>query len=145
MYHLIDWASLKQRRVSYSSYGAEILACTEADDRGFNMKMALQSITQDNKRIPHVLNIDSKGLYDTITTLHEGREYRLRQTVQRIRDSFESGELDTLKWVQGIANIADALTKRNTTMHRTLNRIASTGRLVLPTHNSFELNSAEWV
>lgn len=34
VYHLIDLASLRQRRVCYSSYGAEILACTEADNRG---------------------------------------------------------------------------------------------------------------
>lgn len=144
VYHIVDWASVKQKRVSYSSYGAEILACTEADDRGFNIKMAIQSLTTDNTHVPHVLSIDSKGLYDTITTLHEGREYRLRQTVQRIRDSFESGELDTLRWVQGIVNIADALTKRNTTMHRMLNRIAVNGKLELPTHKSFELHSKEW-
>lgn len=38
----------------------------------------------------HVIIVDSKSLYDTITTLHENRDYRLRQTVQRKRDSFES-------------------------------------------------------
>lgn len=145
IYHLVDWASSKQRRVSYSSYGAEILACTEADDRGYNLKMAIRSLSLDGLNIPHVLNVDSKGLYDTITTLHEGREYRLRQTVQRIRDSFEAGDLDTLRWVQGAVNIADALTKRNPQMHRLLNRIASTGILKLPVHRSFEHNSDEWI
>jgi len=43
--HLIDWTSAKQRRVSYSSYGAEILACTDADDRGYRIKQALKSIS----------------------------------------------------------------------------------------------------
>lgn len=32
-YHLTDWCSLKQRRVSQSFYGAETLACTVGDDR----------------------------------------------------------------------------------------------------------------
>jgi len=34
IYHILDWQSIKQRRVSYSSYGAEILACMEGDDKG---------------------------------------------------------------------------------------------------------------
>lgn len=36
--------------------------------------------------------MDSRGLFDTISTLHVGKEYRLRQTVQMIRDSFEDGD-----------------------------------------------------
>lgn len=39
----------------------------------------------------------------------------LRQTVQRIRDSFKSEELDVLKWIQGFANIADRMIKHNPT------------------------------
>lgn len=143
IYHVIDWSSTRQKRVSYSSYGAEILACTEADDRGFYMKQTLTSL-YPQKAFEHILNVDSKGLFDTITTLHDGKEYRLRQTVQRIRDSFEAKELNVLRWIQGHVNIADALTKRNTTMHRLLNKILSTGRLVLPNHRSFELNSDVW-
>lgn len=87
IFNAINWTSCKQRRVSYSSFGAEILACAEADDRGFYVKQAIQSIFDDLK-VRHELNVDSKGLYDMITTLHEGKEYRLRQTVQPIRDSF---------------------------------------------------------
>lgn len=30
--HPIDWSSCKHKRVCYSSYGAEILACADADD-----------------------------------------------------------------------------------------------------------------
>eukprot|EP00737_Agarophyton_chilense_P002296 gb/GEZJ01002606.1/.p2 GENE.gb/GEZJ01002606.1/~~gb/GEZJ01002606.1/.p2 ORF type:complete len:228 (+),score=26.32 gb/GEZJ01002606.1/:1554-2237(+) len=109
-YYLIDLSGSKQRRASYSSYGAEILSCTDVDDRGFHIKSAMKYITpEDNFR--HILHVESKGPFDTTTTLHEGKDYRLRQTVQRIRDSFESRELDTLKWVQGKAYIADALTK----------------------------------
>lgn len=143
VYHIIDWACGKQRRVSYSSYGAEILAFTEADDRGYNVKQALKSISPaDDFR--HILNVDSKGLFDTITTLHEGKDYRLRQTVQRIRDSFEARELDVLRWVQGRVNIADALTKHSHESQRLLNRIATTGLLCLPPHRSFALDRHSW-
>lgn len=143
IYHMIDWASSKQRRVSHSSYGAEILACTEADDRGFSIKNSYSSLNP-NIKIRHELIVDSKGLYDTISTLHEGRDYRLKQTVQRIRDSFENQDIDTLKWVQGKCNIADALTKRNPEIHRLLNRIATSGRLKLPSHQEFSLDSERW-
>lgn len=32
--HAVDWISSKQMRISRSSYGAEILSCTDAEDRG---------------------------------------------------------------------------------------------------------------
>lgn len=141
--HMLDWHSGKQRRISHSSYGAEILACSDADDRGFYMKECLQSIVPQAK-IQHELVVDSKGLYDTITTLHDGKEYRLRQTVQRIRDSFENGDIDQLRWVQGSANIADVLTKRNPQMHTLLNRIMTTGKFAIPRHQTSVLDSATW-
>lgn len=59
----------------------------------------------------HELNGDSKGMYDIITTLLEGKDYKLRQTIQRIRDSFDLEDRNRLLWVQGRYNIADALTK----------------------------------
>jgi len=131
--HAVDWSSCKKRRVSHSSYGAEILACTEGDDCGYRIKQALNSLApRDFFR--HVLHVDSKGLYDTVTTLDEGRDYRLRQ--QRIRDYFEAEDPNALQWIQGKANIADALTKRNPEMQRMLNRIMISGLLELPEHQA---------
>lgn len=46
-FYPIDWISAKQRRVTHSSYGAEILACEEGDDRGYNLKTTLQSIGKE--------------------------------------------------------------------------------------------------
>jgi len=142
-FHMIDWGSNKQRWVRYSSYDAEILACTDADDRGYGIKQALTSISPRD-RFPHILHVNSRGLFDTITTLHEGREYRLRQTVQRIRDSFESGDLDSLRWVQGKANIADAMTKKDLQLSKVLNRMSCSGILELPNHRSLSLDSSTW-
>lgn len=55
--------------------------------------------------------VDSKGLYDTISTVQEGTEYLVQKTVQRFRDFFVSRELRIPRWVEGFANLADALTK----------------------------------
>lgn len=98
LFYIIDRESCKQKRVSHSSYGVGILACADADDRGLYLKKSLRSISPNDK-IGHILHMDRKGLYDTITTLHLGEEYSLRQTVQRIRDLFEEGDIDVLRWI----------------------------------------------
>lgn len=66
---MIDWSSHRQKRVSYYSYGAEILACASADDREFYLKEALKSLFPRH-RTRHELPVDSKALKDTIKTLH---------------------------------------------------------------------------
>lgn len=124
-------------------YGAEILACVDAYDRGFYIKQALQSIFTKEDVI-HEVNVDSKGLYDTVTTLHEGREYRLKQTVQRIRDSFESEELDVLNWIHGCVNLADALTKHNPGSFKLIAKTLNSVVLNMPKHESYTLENAEW-
>lgn len=65
------------------------------------------------------LLLDSRRLHDTITTLHEPSDYRLRPTVARIRDSFESkekGELTGLGLIPGQLNVSGCLTKCNPAM-----------------------------
>ena len=120
IFHATDWTSQKQHRVNYSSYGARILIAAYGDDRGFYYKSVMASLFGHIK-VPHELNVDSKALFDTITTLHESTEYRLCPTVQRIRNSFESGELDVVRWLPGTINVADALTKRSREFYDKLN------------------------
>ncbi len=91
------------------------------------MVQGLHAVTNSPKPLPLTLTVDSLGLHTTISTLHEGRDYRLRPTVARLRDSFDAGEISVLQWVPGKHNIADALTKRNTMMYRTLNSVCITG------------------
>jgi len=143
VFHAIDWASTKQRRVSHSSYGAEILACSDADDRGFYLKQSINCINK-NDNIKHVLHVDSMGLFDTISALHDDKEYRLRQTVQRIRDSFEDGDIDILRWIPSRRNIADGLTKRCTQAHRRLNSVCREGNLCIREEEIRELKSQTW-
>lgn len=142
-FYVIDWVSTKQKRISHLSYGAEILACTKAENRGYYLKMGLRSLfPKANKR--NEIAIDSMGLYDTISTLHEGGEYRLRQSFQRIRDSFESGKVDIIRWVPCTSNVADALTKRNYKLWKDLNFICSTGYLPADLIRDQSHDSANW-
>lgn len=58
--------------------------------------MRVSSIFPDHM-FTHELNVYSKILYDTVSTLHEVRDYRLVRKVQLIRDSFESQELNSIR------------------------------------------------
>ena len=111
IFHPLDWCSSKQRRVVYSSFGAEILACADADNRLYGLKMGLSAMLASTVRSELV--VDSRGLFTCITTLSDQREYRLRRTVARIRESFDSEELNIMRWVKGELNLADAPTKWN--------------------------------
>ena len=142
-FHLFDWCSNKQRRASYSPYGAEILACADADDRWFYIKSSLRCLFPGTK-IKNELFTGSKGLYETITTLHEGRDYRLRPTVQRMRNSLDSRELDYMRWIPGTINPADSLTKRNPNTFAMLNELVSTGIVCMDLGSGYALDSATW-
>lgn len=142
--HICYWTSSNQRRVSHSPCEVEILACTEAEYRGYYIGKAFKSTLGDEK-INHTLIVDSKVPYDTITTLHEGRNYRLRQTIQRLRDSFEANDLNKRTWIQGKVNISDALAKRNPYSRRMLYFIVRTEVLTLRHHYKFSLISETWI
>lgn len=75
-YHVLDWHSSKQARVSFSSAGAEILAAAESADRALLLSECAARILSLSHPIPFALTVDFYGLYSTITTLHEGIDYR---------------------------------------------------------------------
>ena len=77
------------------------------------MASSISEIHSADVSLPLVLAVDSHGLYSTITTIHEGRDYRLRPTLSQLRDSFESKELSVMQWIAGKKNTADALSKQN--------------------------------
>ena len=128
-FHPIAWTSHKQKRVSRSASAAEILSIAEAVDFGLAIKTALERIT--DRQIPFEFNVDSRSLFETITTQHESNDFRLRQAVQSIRESYERGEISVLRWIPGKVNPADALTKRNSSTAATLNEMVATGRLCI--------------
>ena len=123
----MDWNSSKQGRVSFSSVGAEIIAAAQSTDRSALIPECIQNLFSADHPLPLVLTVDSYGLYSTITTLHEGRDYRLRPSVPRLRDSFDSGEISVMQWVPGRNNLADALTKINPNLSTLLNNTMKTG------------------
>lgn len=125
VFHLLDPHSSKQRMVVYFSFRAETLACADADKRLLGLKIGLSNML--GRSLESELLVDSKGLYTCITTLSDQREYRLRRTVTRIRESFDSQELDVLRWIAGLLNLVDGSTKWNPQTLKLVLSVLSTG------------------
>jgi hypothetical protein len=132
LYFITDWHSASLKRVAFFSIGAEILAAANAADFGLALTDIVRQFASAPKKALFELTLDSRGTFDTLATLHEGRYFRLRPTVCRLRDAFSSGDINKLRWAPGLKNITDALTKRNYAMFSLLNNICVTS--ILPHH-----------
>lgn len=78
------------------SFGAEIPAAADADDLEYYLKTLLGSVLPQ-KVVRHELLADSKLLFEYITALHQTGDYRLRKVDARLRDSFQSEELNSVR------------------------------------------------
>lgn len=102
------------------------MAATDVHDHGYDLKLSFNYIL-GNGRMKHEIYVESRALFDTVSTLHEPREFRLRNTVARMCDSFEFGELDALKWIVWLNKLADALKKVIPAMSASLSTMLAVG------------------
>lgn len=97
----------------FSSIGADIVASPTYVDRAAHFADRIQALNKSTVYIPLFLIVGSHRFYPTTTRLHEGADNCLRRTVSRLRDYFETGEIETIHWVNVKSNLADDLTKCN--------------------------------
>jgi hypothetical protein len=95
---ITDCHSASLKRVALSSTCAEILAAASAADRGLALTSIVRQFASSPKKIIFELTLDSRGALDTMSTLHEGRDFRLRPTVYLLRDAFSSDEINIMRW-----------------------------------------------
>lgn len=81
------------------------MASSDAEYRSYYLKQDIKSILGGDT-IRQFVHLYCSGLLDSISTLRDGKEYRPRKTVQRIRDSFESATFGL--WVSIIVSISPA-------------------------------------
>lgn len=143
IFHTIDRKSHKQNGVKYSAYRAQILPAAYADNRAYYFLIGRKSLFPKTPT-KHEMIVNSRGLYDTITTLHNGNEYRLWLTIQRLRHSFESMELDWIRWIPGTEKFSDALAKRNRIFYVILNDMCSSGIWNANLRSGYNMNSEKW-
>ena len=121
---LIQWKSGKTPRQCLGSNGAEVQSITMGEDQNYQIRALLAELSgsvpvrgrvnEHVQSIAGALVMDSRGIYDAMTrnlsSLHGLRDsrsgYELTLAVnQAIRASTQ------LRWVNGLAQLADALTK----------------------------------
>lgn len=95
--------------MSHCSYGVEFFARVDEDDRGYYVNKDVRYIL-GSKNTKNTFHVDSCGLFDTISTLHDGKEISLRQTFQRLRDSFEYIDIDVCDGYVPVKKFANSLT-----------------------------------
>lgn len=121
---VVQWKSGKTPRQCLGSNGAEVQAITMGEDQNFQVRAFLREMTgatlnRENLReqVAQTLGalvMDSRGIYDAMTrnlsSLHGLREsragYELTLAVNQARSVGTR-----LRWVNGLAQLADALTK----------------------------------
>lgn len=129
--YIMSWTGTAANNLEFlfSSMGAEIISAATSTDRGSLMAESFKLLYGSAVRLPFVLTVHSHGLYSTVTTLHEGTDYRLRPLIARKRDSFGNEDIAAMQWISGMLILVDALTKRKLDTSRRLNEVMMSGAL----------------
>lgn len=107
--NIIHWSSVKCKRVTRSVLASELYGIAHGFDIGTAIKSTIDKILQIN--LPLVLCTDSKSLYDCLVRLGTTQEKRLMIDVMCLRQAYERRLITEVKWIDGEANPADAMTK----------------------------------
>lgn len=93
--HLVDWNGPKKRVVCNSPSAAEIIGAEKCDNRCFYFKETINGMFM--KKLESELFVDLICVFDTIISFHAVKDYRLRPTVYRFRQSFEAKEVKHMR------------------------------------------------
>jgi hypothetical protein len=102
-------------------------------DYGAVIKSTIEKILQ--VELPLVLCTDSKSLYECLVKLGSTQEKRLMVDLMCLRQSYERRMITEIKWIDGDANPADAMTK---------GKACNALRDLIDT-NKINLSTKEWV
>jgi hypothetical protein len=107
--NIVHWSSVKCKRVTRSVLASELYGMAHGFDIGVAIKATIDKILQIN--LPLVICTDSKSLYDCLVRLGITQEKRLMIDVMCLRQAYERRLITEVKWIDGEANPADAMTK----------------------------------
>jgi hypothetical protein len=127
--NLIHWSSTKSRRVTRSVLASEIYGMVAGADLAYAIGSTLTKITSqlDLPIIPIVVCTDSYSLYECLVKLGTTKEKRLMIDIMALRQSYERRELYEIRWINGLDNPADAMTKA--TPNKALETFVSTNQV----------------
>jgi len=125
--HVLSWSSRKSKRPVKSIASAETLAVGEAIDEGKLLRNAFERLL--NIEIELVIILDSKDLFDTLSTCRNATDRSIRADVNVIRFEFETRAVSRMIWTTGATNLADPLTKHNSPLTQALELLLFDGSL----------------
>lgn len=108
---------------------SEIYGMTAGVDIAYAIGTTLKLVTNqlDIPNIPIVVCTDSYSLYECLVKLGTTKEKRLMIDIMAIRQSYERRELQEVRWISGLDNPADAMTKAN--LNKSLESFINTNEL----------------
>jgi hypothetical protein len=127
--NLLDFRSVKSQRVTRSVLASEVYGMTAGVDMAYAIGTTIKMVTQqlDLPTIPTIVCTDSYSLYECLVKLGTTKEKRLMIDIMAIRQSYERRELQEVRWINGLDNPADAMTKANP--NKALETFLDTNRL----------------
>eukprot|EP00171_Calliarthron_tuberculosum_P023065 IDg23065t1 len=128
VFQVLSWFSKKSRRPVKSVASAEVLAAGYASDEGMLLSQVYSILTNSNVNLRIV--VDSKDLFDTISTRRLPVDRSIRGDVASLRYDFEVKNISKMLWISGKLNLADPLTKKDSPLQQTLQLVLYTGKLV---------------
>ena len=131
--NIVHWSLVKCKRVTRSVLASELYGMAHGYDIGAAIKSTVDKVLQTN--LPLILCTDSKSLYDCLVRLGTTAEKRLMVDVMCLRQAYERRQITEVKWIDGEANPADAMTKGKPCV--ALQRLIDT--------NQIDLQAVGWV
>jgi hypothetical protein len=127
--NLIHWSSTKSKRVTRSVLASEIYSMVAGTDISFAISFTLKMITEQLELpdIPTIVCTDSFLLYECLVKLGTTKEKRLMINIMAIRQSYKRQELFEIRWINGLDNPADAMTKA--TPNKALENFVTTNKI----------------
>ena len=104
------WQSRKLRRIAHSTLTAETLALCDAIDAGICLRDMIKELCEVN--LPIRCFTDNQSLVDSIKSLKNPQERRLRTDIASIRESVSCDNLEVIH-VDTSRQLADCLTKNS--------------------------------
>ena len=127
VFHVLSWYSRLSKRPTKSIGSAEVLAAGMAVHEGILISSAFSRLL--NANIPVIIAVDSKDVFDSLTSCHVPEDKSIRGDVQLIRHYFETKRIHRVIWIPGSLNIADPLTKKDSNLSDSLQVFLFDGRL----------------
>jgi len=129
---LVAWGSHRQRRVTHSSFAAEAFGLLQGlrsalDAAAVAGLLFNGSVGAD---LPVHAFVDSRSLYDSLTSTSATGSKEVRACLADLRDHYRLGSLASVTWLPGTLQLADGLTKP--TGAGPLRAAAASGWLPLP-------------